>query len=192
MDVCCDVESLWFPVKRFAVFLTAATLVACGYAPVYGGTRPEQRLTLRAAPQRTPHLVAVEGTVAGARSELSRAGVLAAGKDYPCLVVEVVRVDELPSGIVAEPPAAAASEAEPTARGSRVSVTARGWVLDGPSASPARDTGDIRRVEHYATALDARTEAQTFDSAVRAAAVRVGQAIARRVLGVPEPTIESM
>jgi hypothetical protein len=185
------VESLWFPVKRFAVFLTAATFVACGYAPVYGGERPEQRLTLRAAPQRTPHLAAVEATVAGARSELSRAGVLAAGGGYPCLVVEVVRVDELPSGIVAEPPAGA-SEAEPVARGSRVSVTARGWVLDGPSAAPARDTGDIRRVEHFATALDPRAESQTFDSAVRAAAVRVGRAIARRVLGVPEPTIESL
>jgi hypothetical protein len=184
------VERLLFPVKPLALFVLAAALFGgCGYHAEYGGQRPTERLSVEAAPAKAPSAQALSALLAGARAELSRAGVLAKGQGYPKLRVELLRVDELASGIGATP---AAGTTLPLARGSSVGVVARAWVEQGPGSAPSRDTGDLRRVERYASQSDPRVEAVRNDEAVRAAARRLGTALARQVLGEPEPGVEPM
>jgi hypothetical protein len=105
---------------------------------------------------------------------------------YPRLVLELVRVDESSSGIAAIAPD------DPRARGSLVGVVARGWVEDAPGSARSRETGDIRRVARFSAGAEVANDAMRYDEALRAAARDVGRAIARRVLGEPEPQIEAM
>lgn len=116
--------------------------------------------------------------MAGARRELGRAGALKSS-GYPRLVVELVRVDETSAGI-------AAVADQPAARGSRVAVVVRGWVESSEGAAE-RDTGDVRREERVATA-GVGPDTQRNVQAVREAARAAGEAVARRVLGEPEPS----
>lgn len=165
-------------------------VASCGYEPVYGGERPEVRLSVEAAPHGTPHVEAVQSAVSGVRRSLSRAGVLRPGKGYPMVVVEVLRVDERAAGMQAiEPPEGGRL---PLARGSAVGVVGRAWVEQAPRQPRSRDTGNVRRVEHYASAVDAREEQLRYAEAVRAAAHSLGEALGRRILGEPEPTLEPM
>ncbi len=185
-----DVEKLLFPVKPLAVFVLALGLFpGCGYHAEYAGSRPAERLSVEAAPAKAPSAQALAALLAGARAELSRAGVLAAGDDYPKLRVELLRVDEQASGIAARD---VRGTTLPLGRGSAVGVVARAWVEEAPDSAPSRDTGDLRRVERYASETDPRVEAIRNDEAVRAAARRVGEALARQVLGEPEPGVEPM
>lgn len=184
------VERLLFPVKPLALFvLLASVFSGCGYHAEYAGRRPSERLSVEAAPAKAPSADALSALLAGARAELSRAGVLAEGQGYPKLRVELLRVDEQASGIAARD---VGGSAVPLARGSAVGVVARAWVEDAPDSAPSRDTGDLRRVERYATQGDPRVESLRNDEAVRAAARRVGAALARQVLGEPEPGVEPM
>ncbi len=184
------VERLLFPVKPLALFvLVASAFAGCGYHAEYAGDRPAERLSVEAAPAKAPSAQALAALLAGARAELSRAGVLASGQGYPKLRIELLRVDEAASGIGARGVGGASL---PLARGSAVGVVARAWVEDAPGSAPSRDTGDLRRVERYATQIDPRTESLRNDEAVRAAARRAGAALARRVLGEPGPGIEPM
>lgn len=184
------VERLLFPVKPLVLFVLAlGVFPGCGYHAEYAGRRPSERLSVEAAPAKAPSAQALAALLAGARAELSRAGVLAAGQGYPKLRVELLRVDEQASGISARH---VGGSSLPLARGSAVGVVARAWVEDAPDSTPGRDTGDLRRIERYASETDPRTEAIRNDEAVRAAARRLGAALARRVIGEPEPGIEPM
>ena len=168
--------------------IALGSLIGCGYQPAYGGSRPEARLTVSAAPARVPRADAVQAVLAGARRRLARAGVLAPGNAYPRMVVEVLRIDEAASGVARA--ADASGEALPLARGSRVAVLGRAWVVERAGATPSRDTGDMRRIEHHATEIDARLEAERHDDAVRAAGRKLGESLAGRILGEPEPAME--
>jgi hypothetical protein len=174
-----------FPVKRvwptIAKALSFALLcTSCGYRSLNAPhDTSESRLAVAAAPLRSPQGFALEAAIAGARRELGRAGALKSS-GYPRLVVELVRVDESSAGI-------AAVGDEPLARGSAVSVVARGWVEPREGAAAERDTGDVRRVERVASA-GVGADTQRNAQAVREAARAAGEAVARRVLGEPEPS----
>jgi hypothetical protein len=169
--------------------LLIVAAASCGYRAEYGGAAPEQQLTLSAAPALVARPEAVQAALAGVRHELSAAGALRAGKGYPRVVVEVLRIDELSGGI-------ARTQTDggviPLARGSAVGVVARAWVQERAGAPPARDTGDMRRVRSYATGGDGALEAQRHSAAIRSAARELGQALGRRLLGHPEPATEPM
>jgi len=180
-----------FPVKlaRFGSFVgwaaASCAICSCGYHSAYLAEPRAERLTVGAASFTAPSLPAVEAALAGVRAELSQAGALQPGSGYPRLMVEVVRVDELAAGIQA-------SGGLPLARGSNVGVTARAWVLEAPERPATRDTGDVRRVETVSQGSDVLMGSEAFSEATRAAARQVGRALARRVLGLAEPSLEPM
>jgi hypothetical protein len=169
----------------------SSSLAGCGYAPAYGGQYASERLCVVPAPPKVSDPDALQAALTGARSELSRAGALRTGGGYPRMVVELLRIDELSSGIAAVP-AQPGAGAMPLARGENIGVVGRAWVQGAPGAEPTRDTGDVRRVEHAAGEQDPRVDALARDGSVRAAAGELGRALARRVLGEPEPTVEPM
>ena len=178
-----------FPVKH--VVPIAATLLGfalvqggCGYHAVYSGDPPRGTLSVAVAKSSIPDPEIVQEVLGGLRSELARSGVLRAGRAYPRLVLEVVRVDERGSGI------AAAGDA-PLARGSRVGVVARAWVEDRPGA-PGRDTGDVRRTADSAAGPTALGDATRVRDALRSAARDAGRALAQRLLGQPAAAEEPL
>jgi hypothetical protein len=135
---------------------------------------------------KTPHFEALQAALSGVRAGLSQAGALEAGTSFPRVVIEVLRVDELPSGIEAFPGGV------PMGSGSAVGVVGRAWVLPSPGAGPANPTGDVRRVEYVGQGSEAMVAEYAYASAVRSAARRVGEALARRILGVAEPGTDPM
>jgi hypothetical protein len=176
-----------FPVKRAAAMLATCLGFAlpgslgasCGYHAVYGSGAPAGRLAVVPSGLTVSEPEASQAVLSGARAELARAGVLGAG-GYPRLVVEVVRLDETGAGIL--------SPGEtPLARGSTVAVVARGWVEERAGDPAARDTGDMRRSTLLAAGADPRRDAAGYRQALRAAGREVGRAVARRILGEPEP-----
>ncbi len=186
------VQSLLFPVKLRCLpfgFIGILLLIGCGYQPAYEARPVAERLSVAPADPKAPRSGVVHAALAGARSELSRAGQLGSGTDYPRMVVEVLRIDEQSSGIAAPPPAPGQART-PLARGSAVGVLGRAWVEQEPGGPPRRDTGDMRRVESYGGGPDGVLESTRHDEAVRAAARQLGRALARRILGEPEPDVE--
>jgi hypothetical protein len=187
---------LLFPVKlghfrNFTTALGSAVCVAasgCGYRPAYSAEAPV-RLSVAAAPASTPHLEAIQSAVAGARAELSRVGALQGGTGYPRMMIEVARVDEVAAGIES---AFVDGTDRPLATASAIGVVARAWIVRGEGAEPERDTGDVRRVVTVAQGSDPVAGGYAYDAAVRAAARRTGEALARRVLGTAEPGVEPM
>jgi hypothetical protein len=172
--------------------MLSALSLACGYQPVYGGTRPEGRLSVAAASPKVAHAEVVAAALAGARDELSRAGVLSPGDGYPTLVVEVLRVDEWPRGISATPMGGGDQRFVPLGRATSVAVVGRAWVLEEEGAAPVRDTGDVRRSDTYASEPASTTEALQFSAAASSAGRKLGRALARRVLGEPSPAMEPL
>jgi hypothetical protein len=186
------VEKLLFPVKQGHVITRSAWLFwlglgssACGYTPAYAGSRPAERLSVVAAPHAVAQTDVVHEVMAGAREELSRAGVLRPGNGHPRLVIQVLRVDEKSSGI-------AAVDDTPLARGSSVGILGRAWVEEGPGGDRVRDSGDLRRVEWVSSGPNSANDAVRHDSAQRLAGRRLGRSLALRVLGEPEPAVEPM
>jgi hypothetical protein len=188
-----SVINLLFPVKPsllHAVLIGLFVIHGCGYAPLYGSGGTVGRFWVEASEPKVPRTDAVQAVLAGARSELARSGSLSSEEAYPHLVIEVLRIDEISSGITAaEQPD---GSRVPEARGSSVAVVGRAWVEQRAGADPTRDTADVRRVEHYATHSDPRVEGLRHDEAVRAASAELGRALARRVIGLPEPDMEPM
>jgi hypothetical protein len=168
------------------LLVAALMLGACGYRAVYSAERPTQRLSVRVGAPRSPDLAAAEAAVSGARAELSSAGVLGADGTFPRLDVEVLRVDEVGTGVAESP----RHGNVPEARGSGVAVVVRGLVYEQPGIV-ARDSGNVRRAEWVSSASGSADGAMTYDAAVRAASRRAGRAVARRVLGIPEPANEA-
>lgn len=158
-----------------------ALSTACGYRPAYSSASG-RRLTVAAASFKSPHIDALEATLAGMKAGLSEAGVLEPGDSFPKVVVDLLRVDELPAGITGT-----GAETSPLARGSAVGVVAHAWVLEAAGAPPARETGDVRRIEYVAQGSDSLSAGYAYAAAVRGAARRVGEALARRILGMAEP-----
>jgi hypothetical protein len=205
MNVRHRVERLLFPVKlglfrdrpmhggrlgRVIVVAIASSLaLGCGYHAAYGNDANARAFSLVAAPFTTPELEVVQSVLAGARTELSRIGALAPGSSYPELVVEVLRVDEVASGIRAAPTAGGVL---PLAASSSVGVVIRGWVVEAPGAPPTRDTGDVRCVETVAQGGDPSRSAYAAEEGARAAGRRAGEIVTRRALGFAEPSVEPM
>jgi hypothetical protein len=133
-------------------------------------------------------MAAVQAVISGTRRGLSQAGVLRPGRAYPVVVVEVLRVDEKVTGILAPAP----GEPAPLGRGSAVGVVARAWVVEHSGAHPSRDTGDVRRVVRYGNATEPRLDQVRFDQAVEKAGRELGQVLARRILGEPVPLAAPM
>lgn len=194
-------EILLFPVKPGAQLrkfsrgfgLGAVLLLwsgACGYRAVYSGEEPAERLSVVSGKHQVAELEAIEGVLGGVRAELSKNGALGSGTTLPRAVVEVLRVDELPSGIVAPDPPGGSRR--PIARGMLLGVTARAWVEEGPSGSPVVDTGDVRRVAAAQSSETLKVDSAVRRSAIRAAAREVGESLARRLLGEAEPAVEPM
>lgn len=167
--------------------ILAVAATACGYRAANLSSARE-RVSVASAPFKSPHLEAVQAALAGLRAGLSEAGALEPGDGFPQVVVEVLRVDELPAGIENSPVAGAV----PLARGSAVGVTGRAWYVTERGGTPAADTGDVRRVEYVAQGSGSMSSGNAYAEAVRGAARKVGEALARRILGEPEPAREPM
>jgi hypothetical protein len=184
-----DVDILLFPVK-LGGWLSAVVAVAglattsCGYRPEHAVAAAEP-LCVRGAPPKIPDLIAIEAVLDGARAELTERGAL--GSSYPCLVVEVLRVDEVGTGAVAPSPA----DTQPFARGTTVAVTARAWVESSAGATPSRDTGDVRRAARGAAVRAGSADSIRHADELRAASDRLGRALAARALGLPEAADEA-
>jgi hypothetical protein len=172
-----------------ALACAASVVSGCGYRPVYGGASPELRLGVVAGSAAVPRPEALQAALAGLRDELSQAGALAPGSAYPRVVLELLRIDEISSGIAA---VSGPSGTQPLGRGSSVGVLGRAWVEEAAGAEPARDTGDMRRVVRYASSDEGQLEARRHTLAVRAAARELGRALGRRILGQPEPANEPL
>jgi hypothetical protein len=87
---------------------------------------------------------------------------------------------------------ASADPPRPIARGTRIGVLARAWVERTDGGPKERQTGDLRAVEVMSVESDARLEALRLDDASRAAARRLGERLARRVMGEPEAPDDGM
>lgn len=179
------VEKLLFPVKLGPLSALMITgLCGCGYVPVNSARDRTPPLSVQAAPYKVADPAIVAATLAGAREELSQSGLLAPTGRFPQLWVEVVRMDQAGTGIAAVEPNPGAA-AIPLARGVRVAITARAWIVEAVGATPAFDTGDVRRTEAVGTAADIRADAMRRDAAARAAARNLGHTLVRSVLGDP-------
>jgi hypothetical protein len=176
---------------------SAALVAGCGYHAVHGGT-DEQRLHVVLARSIVADAMASDEVVSGAREELAREGVLAAGDGYPRVEIEVLRADES-SEAVADPSSVVGSGAggAPRARATEVGFVARAWLVRSPGAAPERDTGDVRAMDLVgadvsSTRPDPRADLFHHTDALRAVARRLGTRLASRVLGHPTSSDESI
>ncbi|MCA9589157.1 MAG: hypothetical protein KC657_27795 [Myxococcales bacterium] len=172
---------------RAGVALSAFVVLAgCGYRPVVGASSGAACHVVLAR-SFVADAVATEEVLAGMREELARRGALEAGQGHPRCVVEVLRIDEASEGLAAvDGPEGAA----PAARAVRVSVVGRAWREQDASGAPSSDTGDVRAASISAPAPDARGAVFNHGDASRAAARRLGRALASRLLGLPAASEE--
>jgi hypothetical protein len=195
----------WGERSRAIAFAGFAALLSCGYRPLYGTTEAGDaiRLGVIGVSPLVADAAVVAEIEAGVRQALARAGALRSGKGYPRVVVEVVRMDETSEGVAAVPggtvpsqmgglPLSVGGPSAPLARGTRLGVLARAWVERSPEGPRERETGDMRATDVRGAEPDARLEALRQDDAARAAARRLGERLARRILGEPETSDEGM
>lgn len=189
--------------RRRVLFGLLSSFVAgaCGYRPLYGGERGDDRFCVVGETPLVADASVVSEVHAGVRAGLARGGALRAGGGYPRVVIEILRIDAASEGISAVPGGTRGPSAEgftpggppsPLARGTRVGVLARAWVERAPGAARERETGDLRTVDVMQAEADARLEALRLDDASRAAARRLGERLARRVLGEPDAPDDGM
>ena len=165
--------------------LCVALLSACGYQPVYGyGRSPADRLTVQMGQVLIPEPLAAQAAASGVRSELAAAGRLANGSQFPRLLLDVLRVDELSRGIHVQ-------AGQPRASGMSIALTVRGRLFRGETGDPSLDTGDLRRSVQVSGDSDPRADSSAYDVALRSAGERAGRAVARIILGIPEPNDEA-
>lgn len=189
---------------RAALAALAAVLFgACGYRPLYSGAQGEERFAVTGVTPLVADASVVAEVESGVRAGLARAALLRGGGGYPRVVVEVLRIDTQSEGIAAVPggvrppeiggvPIGGAGPLRPLARATRVGVVARAWLERAEGGPKERQTGDLRAVDVMAVEADARVEALRLDDASRAAARRLGERLARRVLGEPEAPDDGM
>jgi hypothetical protein len=182
--------------------VVAFALLACGYRPLYADRGDERFAVVGTTPLVADTSVVAE-VHAGLRAGLARGGALRGGNDYPRVVVDVLRLDAASEGVSAvaggiRPPSAGglpiapSGPLAPLARGTRVGVVARAWVERAPGGAHERETGDMRVVDVMQAEGDARLEGLRFDDTSRAAARRLGERLARRVLGEPDAPDDGM
>ena len=188
-----------------ALIVPAALILlgACGYRPLYGGAQGDERFAVAGISPLVADASVVAEVEAGVRAGLARAALLRAGGGYPRVVVEVLRIDTQSEGIAAVPGGVRPPEVGgvivsgvgplgPLARATRVGVVARAWLERAEGGPKERQTGDLRTVDVIQVESDARLEALRLDDASRAAARRLGERLARRVLGEPEAPDDGM
>jgi len=158
-------------------------LTSCGYHSVYGQSTSEP-LSVQVGQVLIPEPLAAQAAASGVRSELAAAGVLANGGQFPKLVLDVLRVDELSRGIHVQ-------AGQPHAAGMSVALTVRGRVFQAENQEPRFDSGDVRRSVQLTGDSDPRADSAAYDAALRSAAERAGHAVARMALGIPEPNDEA-
>jgi hypothetical protein len=100
----------------------------------------------------------------------------------------VLRADEESDGI-------AAASGGPRARATDLALVARAWITEEPGSASRRDTGDMRAsevatVDVMSGNLDARGSGFHRRDALRAAARRLGQKLARKLMGKPAASDE--
>jgi hypothetical protein len=153
-------------------------LAGCGYQPVYSA-QGGRHYDVVAGHYATASFEAAQVAVAGVRSELGAAQALGSG--FPRVVVEVLRVDERSIGI------GSMSNETPLASGTEIVVVGRAQVFQSEGAPPLIDTGDFSRAAQYASGASPGADAAGRARAVRDAARKLGRALGRAVLGLPEP-----
>lgn|GEM_PF-1101422 len=158
-------------------------LTGCGYHSVYGQPQSE-RLSVQVGQVLIPEPLAVQAAASGVRSELAAAGLLSSSAQFPRLVLDVLRVDELSRGINVQ-------AGQPRAAGMSIALTVRGRVFQAENQEPRLDTGDLRRSVQLTGDSDPRADSAAYDAALRSAAERAGRAVARIALGIPEPNDEA-
>jgi hypothetical protein len=192
-------------VTRVVLFVVVSVLglASCGYRPLYGGERGDERFSVIGVTPLVVDASVVSEVQAGVRSGLARGGALRGGNEYPRVIVEVLRIDATSEGIQALPggtrgttvgglPISPGGPLAPLARGTRIGVLARAWVERAPGAARERETGDLRTADVMQTESDARLEVLRLDDTSRAAARRLGERLARRVLGEPDAPDDGM
>jgi hypothetical protein len=154
----------------------------CGYRSLYGQSGAEP-LSVQVGQVLIPEPLAAQAAASGVRSELASAGKLASGTQFPRLVLDVLRVDELSRGIHVQ-------DGQPHAAGMSIALTVRGRVFQAENEEPRLDTGDLRRSVQLSGDSDPRADSAAYDAALRSAAEHAGRAVARIALGIPEPNDE--
>jgi hypothetical protein len=158
------------------LLLGALLLLGCGYAPLYGSGAGHYEV--RPGPYATANFEAAGIAVDGVRAELGSAGALGSGR---LVIVEIVRIDERSIGVQAPGTA-------PLARGSEIVVVGRARIYASAESNAAQwDTGDMSRAVQYAAGITGTEDAIARGKAVRDAARALGRAMARAILGFPEP-----
>jgi hypothetical protein len=172
--------SLWFCA---ACNLWASLAVGCGYRPVYS-LPASQRLSVQLGQILIAEPLAAQSAASGARAELAAAGLLGRDLEFPRLVIDVLRVDELSRAIHVE-------AGHPVAGGMSIALVIRARVFAADSQEPTLDTGDLRRAVQEAGDSDPHVDSAAYDVALRSAGERAGRAAARSALGIPEPADEA-
>jgi hypothetical protein len=145
---------LWF--CSLAGLCTVA-LAGCGYRSVYA--RPEgAKLSVQVGQVLIPEPVAAQAAASGVRSELAAAGRLGSSAEFPRLVLDVLRVDELSRGVHVQ-------DGQPRAGGMSIALTVRGRVFGVENQEPQLDTGDVRRSVQVTGDADPRVDSAAYDVA---------------------------
>jgi hypothetical protein len=168
-------------VPSFLLVTSSLLLLAgCGYHALHGEGSVE-KLRVELGTVSVADAIAADEVTAGARDALAKEGALGGGDGSAGkLVIEVTRIDETADAI------AAPSGGAPVAHAVVVAVVGRGTVYSARDSRGAlRDTGDMRATALVSPGADARGDAFVHDSAVRAAARRLGRKIALRAIGEP-------
>jgi hypothetical protein len=157
--------------------------LGCGYHSLYA-QQSAGRLSVQLGQVLVPEPGAAQAVASGARDELAAAGMLGEHSEFPRLVIDVLRVDEVSRGV-------RIVTGRPAAGGMSIAVVVRARVFGADSPESLRDSGDLRRAAQAAGDADPRLDGAAYDLALRAAAERAGRAAARAVTGIPEPSDEA-
>ncbi len=166
------------------LFLLGVLLAGgCGYQAEYA-QRASERFSVVVTEAKNADAIAADEVASGVRDELARRGALS-GANYPRVEVQVLRQDERSESI------ARAAGGVPEARALTVALVARGWIRMHAGEAPVRDTGDLRASDLRAVdrdpggAANLRADALHDEDARSAVARRLGERMARRILGDP-------
>lgn len=169
--------------RAVAALVSLLALAGCGYHLAGEQRDPLAPIVVQGGRALVPQVEALAAAEDGARSELSRGGALAAGADgESALVVEILRIEEISEGIASAP---SARGALPLARGTRLAVSGRASLRRGGKVE--RETGDMRAADTFARDDEAARSLVQRREAIRRAARLLGERLARRLLGYPEP-----
>lgn len=160
--------------------LALVLLAGCGYHSVFAA--PSGALSVRPVISSVADVGTALEVEHGLREALAREGALSPGKDCPCVVVEVTRIDHAAGAIVA------AGE-RPVASSQVTAVVGRATVDDG-NEHTLFDTGDLRAESNYV--VDGRVaEALRGQDASRSAGRRLGRMLGAALLGHPSASEET-